>query len=271
MEYLVNLSTLIALGINIFMGIAIPIALYVLFRKKYMCENRAYIAGCSTMIAIGLLVELVISYFFLPTAVGQFIYERPRLYALFSGLIVALIREPGRYVCTKYFLQDELWNDHNALMCGAGYGTLSMLTSVLVSSVSNFMLARMIAKGQVSVYLENLSPENLEAAQAALSTLCNTSAIFYLMLTVKQCLVIAANMAFTVLVWFAVQGGRKSKKYLLLAMGLNFVLESVLSLVGGYTESFAVLLILRAVLTAGVVYLTVRVWKKEFRPLEMKE
>ena len=269
MEYTISLSTLLAIGANIFLGIAIPIALYVFFRKKYMCDNRVFVAGCSTMIAISLLAEMLISYFFLPTTAGQYIYERPWLYGLFVGLVAALIHEPGRYVCAKFFLRDELWNDHNALMFGAGYGSLIILSNMLMSSVSNFLLARMIAKGQVSVYLENLSPENLEVAQEALSTLCNTSVASYLMLTVEQCVSIAAHLGLTVLVWFAVQGGKKKVKYLLLAMGLNFVLASVTCFAGGYSASAALLLLLQAMLTAGIVYVSMRVWKKEFRPLEV--
>lgn len=268
MEYVLSLWTLITMGVNLLMAVVVPIVLYAVFRGKFEGDNRAFLAGCSTMIAIGLVVQMLINYFFLPTAVGQFIYSRPWLYALFMGLVAALIHEPGRYLCIKLFLRDEIWNDHNALIFGAGYGSVSILASALMSTLVNFLMVRMILSGQVDYYLENLTGDGLAAAKDALTTLCNTPASTYLLYTVEQLLVIADNIALSVLIWFAVQGGPKRRSYLLMAMAVNFLLQCLVIGAKCYASSFSMVQVFHGLLTVAVIYVAAGVWKKEYKPLD---
>ena len=271
MDYSLSLSTLIALGANIFLAIVAPILLYIFVGKRHQCSGRVFFAGISTMIAFGVLVQMLINVFFLPTAAGQFIYERPVLFALFMGLVAALIHEPGRYLCVKYFVGEELWDDHNALMFGVGYGSAAMLVSMLTSSLGNFLMAQMIITGQANNYLQELPAEEMAAAMDSLETLCNTPLNDYLMIIVEPFIKTVAHTALSVMVWYAVQGGKKAVNYLLMAMGLGFVLEFAMAMVGSYVAEATSVQILYAVLTAGVAYVAVRVWKKEFKPVNIEE
>lgn len=266
MEYSMSLTKLLVLMLNVLVGVAIPLGLYIFLRRKYMCDRRVFLAGCSTMVAFGLIVDLLVSNVFLPSPAGQFIYTRPWLYGLFSGLVVGLIHEPGRYLCIRLFLKEERWNDNNALMFGAGYGGMEALAGVLLGSLGNLIVGLMVFRGQHAFFLEGFTEEGLAEAKQTLDTLCNTSVYGYLMLSVGRCLSAASQMGLSILVWFAVKEKESAWKYLGMAMGMHMLLKAGTGILGGYVSSELLTQLLNAIITAGILYVAYRVWDREADP-----
>lgn len=262
MELSISMPTLIMLGLNVLVGLVVPIFLFIQLRGKYVCDIRAFVAGCSTMIVFSIGVEVLLGTFFLPTAVGQVIMSHPLLYCLFVGVLAALIHEPGRWLFNRFFLRGEMWNDRNALMFGAGYGSLEMISVCLISAVNNFQLALVIYQGGGASLLEGLSDDQLAMAQDTLAALCSTSTLDYFLVMVQQCISLAGHVALSVLVWFAIK--KKCVKYLGMAMGTAFLLELGVNLVSYYVPIGIVVQLIYAALTAGVAYVAKKVWDMEF-------
>ena len=271
MEITLSLSTLIVFGAHILLALIVPVLLYFFFSKKCGCSGRAFFAGCSAMVAFGVVVPMIFNFAVWPTAAGQYICEKPWLYALVMALVAGLIHEPGRYLCAKYFLDDEVWDDYNAIMFGAGYGSVALLSSALSSALGNFLMAMTIVNGSIADYLSSLSGEELESVSTSLFVLCTTPMEEYIMLIVEPLIMTVGHVALSIMVWYAVQGGKKSGRYLLLAMALNFVLEYIMVLGANFADSNTMIQVLRAVLTAGVAYVAVQVWKKEYKPVNLDE
>ena len=271
MEISLSLSTIIVFAAHILLALITPFLLYFFFSKRFGCSGRVFLAGCSAMVAFGLVVPMIFNIVVWPTAVGQFICENPWLYGLVMALIAALIHEPGRYLCAKYFLDDELWDDYNSIMFGVGYGSVALLSSAVTSALGNFLMAMTIVNGQIEGYLANLSGEELEAVSESLVVLCTTPIQEYVLLIVEPMIMTVGHVALSILIWYAVQGGKKARKYLLIAMAMNFVLEYAMALGSAYAGSGMMLQVLRALLTGGMVYVAVQVWKKEFKKIEIEE
>ena len=270
-EITLSVSTLFVFGAHMLLALAVPFLLYFFFSKKCGCSGRVFFAGCSAMVAFGVVVPMIFNFILWPTPIGQAICEQPWLYGLVMALVAGLIHEPGRYLCAKYFLDDEVWDDYNAIMFGAGYGSVALLSSALTSALGNFLMAMTIVNGQIGDYLANMSGEELEAVTTSLIVLCTTPIEEYVMLIVEPLIMTVGHVALSVLVWYAIQGGQKAKHYLLLAMGLNFAMEFVLTVGAAYATDNMMLQVLRAVVTAGVAYVAAQVWKKEYKPVNLNE
>lgn len=268
-EITLSLSTLIVFGAHILLALVVPFLFYFFFSKKCGCSGRVFFAGCSAMVAFGVVVPMIFNFVLWPTEVGQYICEKPWLYGLVMALVAGLIHEPGRYLCAKYFLDDEVWDDYNAIMFGLGYGSVALLSSAITSALGNFLMAMTIVNGQIGDYLGSMSGEELEAVTTSLIVLCATPLEEYIMLIVEPLIMTVSHVALSVLVWYAVQGGKKAWHYLLLAMALNFVLEYAMVVGANYAGDGMTLQVLRALLTAGVAYVAVQVWKKEYKPVAL--
>lgn len=268
-EITLNLSTLIVFGAHILLALIVPFFGYIFFSKKCGCSGRVFFAGCSAMVAFGVVVPMIFNFVVWPTPVGQYISEKPWLYGLVMALVAGLIHEPGRYLCAKYFLDDELWDDYNAIMFGFGYGSVALLVSAITSALGNFLMALTIVNGQIEEYLSSMSGEELEAVATSLVVLCNTPLEEYIMLIVEPLIMTVGHVALSVMVWYAVQGGKKAKNYLFIAMALNFTLEFGMTLASAYAGDNLTLQVLRALLTAGIAYVAVQVWKKEYKPVKL--
>ena len=114
-----------------------------------------------------------------------------------------------------------------------------------------------------------MSGEELEAVATSLVVLCNTPLEEYIMLIVEPLIMTVGHVALSVMVWYAVQGGKKAKNYLFIAMALNFTLEFGMTLAAAYAGDNLTLQVLRALLTAGIAYVAVQVWKKEYKPIKL--
>lgn len=270
-EITLNLSTLIVFGAHILLALIVPFLLYFFLNKKFGCSGRVFFAGCSAMVAFGVVVPMIFNFVLWPTPVGQAICEKPWLYGLIMALIAGLIHEPGRYLCAKYFLDDEVWDDYNAIMFGAGYGSVALLSSALTSALGNFLMAMTIVNGQIEEYLATMTGEELEAVTSSLIVLCTTPMEEYVMLIVEPLLMTVGHVALSIMIWYALQGGKKAKRYLMLAMALSFVVEYAMVLGAVGATSNAMLQVLRALLTGGLLYAAVQVWKKEFKPVPVDD
>ena len=154
-------------------------------------------------------------------------------------------------------------------MFGFGYGSVALLVSAITSALGNFLMALTIVNGQIEEYLSSMSGEELETVATSLVVLCNTPLEEYIMLIVEPLIMTVGHVALSVMVWYAVQGGKKAKNYLFIAMALNFTLEFGMTLAAAYAGDNLTLQVLRALLTAGIAYVAVQVWKKEYKPIKL--
>lgn len=270
MEFTISLATLLALGITVLVGVAIPLVLYKLFRKKFNCDKMPFLVGCVVMVTFAFLLEQLIHGIFLPTGAGQYVYNHPWFYGLYMGVLGGLLEVGGRYVAFRWIIKDEKWNDYNALMFGAGYGGLEAVLVTALGMLSNFMVAMMVYNGQCQALMEGLTGDDLVAAQESISVLCNTSPFTYLLIPVERCATVVCHLSLSVLVWLGVKKHQGGLKLLGLAALLHMLLETSTTIINSYTTNVLVVEIVVLAITAGMSAVTYKVWGQEHQPEEIR-
>lgn len=262
MDGRVSTLSMVFMGISLAVSVAIPLILFLYFRKRRHCDFQPFFTGCLVFLLFALVLEAAVHRLVLGSAAGGAIRENTLLYALYGGLMAGLFEETGRYLAFSTVLKKYRGNDENALMYGAGHGGFEALVILGLTMVSNLSLAALINTGHLDQITGSLSGEALSQAQNAVSTLTSAAPVFFLAGIVERIFAVSAHLALSVPVWFAVKE-RRPLLYILSIL-LHALLDGVTVILSGKisvwaVEGFIGLTVLVIVLIAAAV------WKKYAR------
>ena len=259
MPQYVSSAAITCMAVSCFAGAAIPVGLFLFFRRKMKAETLPFFVGCAIFIIfVGL--ESILVNLLLSSPAGSVITASTALMALLGGLLPGLFEETGRLVAYRTVLKNKLDNDANALMYGAGHGGVEALAILVVSMLSNLAFAITINRGGIDTLTAGLTGTELAQMEAQLSVLTTTPAWHFLLGIVERIFAVAAHLGFSVMVWFAVKQ-RKAFLYLL-AVALHAVMDAVTAVMTQAGLSPIVEEIIVGVMAAGVVVLGRRVWQQ---------
>ena len=250
MENTIPTLTILAMALSALIGIAVPAALYVLFRKKG-AKRLPFWIGCATFVLFALVLEQIAYYFIMQTALWTTITSNILFYGLVGGFMAGLFEETGRYVAFKSVLRKKRGNDQNALMFGAGHGSIEAVVLLSVSMVMNIVYSLQFNAG--------ISPSfgGLDAAQQ----LIDLPSWMFLVGAVERIAAISIHISLSVLVWFAAKNGKRFWLYPL-AILLHLFVNAVAVVLSG--SGVNVWIIEGAVYVMAIAFalLAVAVWKK---------
>ena len=259
MPQYVSSAAITCMAISCFAGAAIPVGLFLFFRRRLKAETLPFFVGCAIFIIfVGL--ESIFVNLLLSSPVGSVITASTALMALLGGLLPGLFEETGRLVAYRTVLKNKLDNDANALMYGAGHGGVEALAILVVSMLSNLAFAITINRGGIDTLTAGLGDAEQAQLEVQLSALATTPAWHFLLGIVERIFAVAAHLGFSVMVWFAVKQ-RKTSLYLL-AVALHAVMDAVTVVMTQEGLSPIVEEIIVGVMAAGVVVLGHRVWQQ---------
>lgn len=232
---MVPAASLVFIVLNMILGAAIPIALLRFIKKKYQVSVDSFFFGAGAMLVFALGLEQVVHAVVLSSAAGIAIQSNLWLYALYGGLMAGLFEETGRLVVMRFAMRKKHGDWHHALMYGAGHGGFEVFAILTLGMINNLLYSVMINAGQLDVLLEPLDPANRAVLLNAVEALKATPSWMFLMAPVERIGAVTAQIALSVIVWFAASGTRCNWKYYLLAVFLHFALDAcsaVLSRIG---------------------------------------
>ena len=259
MPQYISSASITCMAISCFAGAAIPVGLFLLFRRKTKAETLPFFVGCAIFIIfVGL--ESILVNLLLSSPVGSRIVASTALMALVGGLRPGRCEETGRLVAYRTVLKDKMGNDANALMYGAGHGGVEAVAILVVSMLSNLALAITINRGGISSLTAVLGDAEQAQLEVQLSALATTPAWHFLLGIVERIFAVAAHLSFSVMVWFGVKQ-RKPSLYLL-AVALHAVMDAVTVVMTQAGLSPIVEEIIVGVMAAGVVVLGHKVWQQ---------
>ena len=204
--------------INLLLGIAIPVGLCIFFRKKYHASLQSFFVGCGVMFLFALV---------LGSGIGTTITNNIWLYALYGGLMAGLFEETGRFLAMRLVLKNEHSDAHNALMYGAGHGGFEAMMILTLGMLNNLIYSVMINTGQTQVLLAPLDEATKATLQTAFDTLISTPSWQFVMSPMERIAAIAAQIALSVIVWFAASGKKCRVSLFLLAIAFHAILDAV--------------------------------------------
>lgn len=245
---------------NMLIGVAIPVVLCIVFRKKRKCDFLPFWAGCGVMFLFAFVLEQTVHFAVLSTPAGSVIRNSLWLYALYGGLMAGLFEETGRLAAMKFLLKKKQSNDYNALMYGAGHGGFEAFYLLFFGMLNNLIYSVMLNSGSAELLMSGLDSANQAAVQSAFDTLASTSPFLFLASPVERLAAVTAQLSLSVLVWFAAKEGGKIGWYFL-AVLLHFLLDAAAAVMSGLGVPVA--LIELAIWVTAILYalLARRVWK----------
>ena len=258
MEYTVPTLSIVFMMVAALAGIAIPVGLYLYFRKRHGADRMPFWIGCIIfpVFALGLeqLAYLAMKHWGFWLNVQSNIFA----YGAFAGMMAGLFEETGRYFGFAVLLRKKRGKDINGLMYGAGHGGIE---AVILLSVS--MLINVIFSLQSNAGI----PSSLGTASAAQSLIAMPSWM-PLVGAVERLSAVTIHISLSVLVWFAV---KNKKRFWLfpLAIVLHALVDAVAVIMSRFVSN--IWLIEAAVyLLAGVcAVLAVIVYKRNSKPAEV--
>lgn len=266
MDYRVPALSIVMMGGSALAGIAIPVLLFLYFKKKHKADALPFFVGCVVFAVFALILEGLLNSFLLSLGVGEAIKSNIYLYGLFAGFMAGLFEETGRYLAFKTVLKRKLGRDVNALMYGAGHGGFEVLVILAVGMVSNVSIAMLLNLGMAD-QLTSAVQDSAALAQltGVFEALATTAPVTFLAGIAERVAAVALHISLSVLVWFA---AKDRKLFLLypLALVLHLLVDMAAVVMASRISNIWIIegaIYLLAACCAGIACL---VWKKHAAP-----
>ncbi len=255
--------SIVFMAVSALMGIAIPVVLFLVFRKKYKADVLPFFIGCAVFIVFALLIEGAINSIILSSGAGEGIKSNIWLYGIYGGLMAGLFEETGRYAAFKTILKKKRGNDGNALMYGAGHGGFEALYILVFSMVSNIYIAYMLNAGMTDKLTAGVTdPAARQTLYATFAALAGTAPAVFLMSIVERIAAVVLQISFSVLVWFAAKDGGRRFWFYPLALILHAFVDAAAVILSRYISNVWVVLCAVYVIAACSAGIAIGVWKK---------
>lgn len=258
--------SIVFMGISALLAIGAPIALIVVFRKRFRIQTIPVVAGAAVFAVFVLILEAFVHQIVLrPDAAGNIaLMQSPVLYMLYGGFMAGLFEETGRFVCFK-LLKKRYSGVKTALGYGIGHGGIESIilvgASLIISIISCLMInsvgtEHMIAAAGASSAL----------AEAQIATLITTPPLQFLAGGFERLFAIAVQISLSVFVYYAAYDKRRLYLFpaaILLHAALDFV--PALYQAGALGQGGWALIFLEAlvcVYAAVLVYLALRLHRR---------
>ncbi len=262
---MVATSTMIAMAVNMLLGLVIPAVLYFIMKKRFGHNRKAFFIGCGIMLVFAFVLESLVHQMVLGGPLGMTIQSNIWLYGLYGASMAAIFEETGRLIAFKVLLKKHRENDSTALFYGAGHGGFEAFYILFMSGINNLTFAAMINSGNTAALTAGLEGTALAQIEATIEQMLNASWTLFLLSPIERIAAVILQISLSVLVWFAVKHGNY-KLYgmaLLLHFLMDFVAVIANSLLSGLGMAGTVIveMIVWIVAIMAAIY-TKNIWKK---------
>lgn len=184
--------------------IGVPIALYVVFRRRAGVRLLPVLVGALVFLVFPLLLESLLH----QAVFARFpeLRKTPAAYMLYAGLTAGIFEETGR-VCGFWTLRrvDRRPDGLNrALGYGIGHGGLESLALAGAATVSNLVLAFSINRQGMDAVLSSVPQAAQDGMRAQMNALVGTAPGMFLVSGLERVMAIALQIVLSVLVWMVV-------------------------------------------------------------------
>ncbi len=254
--------SLVFIVLDILLGLAVPIALFVYLRRRFRLSALPFFIGCAVMLIFAFGLEQGLHALVMNSVFGFRLQTDIWLLALYGGLAAGLFEEGGRYLAMRFLLRKQHDDPHNALLYGAGHGGFEMMAILVLTMVSNLVLYVILkSPGAAETMLAAMPEAGQQSLQTAFAALAGTSPWLFLLSLLERLAALAAQLSLSVLVWFAVT--RPGRGWLFfLAVGLHLFLDAAVAVLNGLGLPPLLLELVVCLIAAAYVLLARRLWRQ---------
>ncbi len=262
---MVATSTIIAMAVNMLLGLVLPAALYFVMKKRFGHNRKAFFIGCGIMLVFAFVLESLVHQVVLGGPLGMTIQSNIWLYGLYGASMAAIFEETGRLLAFKFLLKKNRDNDGTALFYGAGHGGFEAYYILFMSGINNLIFATMINAVNASALTAGLEGAALVQIESAIDQMLNASWTLFVLSPVERLAAVILHISLSVLVWFAVKSGNY-KLYgmaLLLHFLMDFAAVIVNSLLAGFGMAGTVIVeVIVWIVAIAAAFYAKNIWKK---------
>lgn len=249
--------SLVFMGVSGLCGIAIPVVLFIVLRKRYRADVLPFVIGCAVMLLFALVLEsLVHQVVLLGTAAGAKIQSNLWLYALYGGLMAGIFEETGRFAAFKTVLRKSSGNN-NALMYGAGHGGFEAFSVLTLTMISNIIIAALINSGTADMIMSTVPAELQPQVEAQFMALVTTESWQFLVGILERVFAVVLQLALSVIVWHAAKTAGKWYLYPV-AILLHALVDGVMVIIAGLG---APIMLVEAFVALGAAAVALFAWR----------
>ena len=205
---MVPVSTFITIVFGLLCGVAIPLALILVIRRKFHLALRPFWIGCAVWVLFAMVLERIMHTFVLKSPIGAAVQTNMWWLALYGGLAAGIFEETGRFLAMRHVLKKEWSDDRNALVYGAGHGGCEAAAILLIGMANNLIYSILINQNMTGILTGAVSGDQVAAVQNLFDTLITTPSATFLVSPVERLSAVILHIALSVIVWFAVTRNR---------------------------------------------------------------
>lgn len=251
------------MAVSCLTGIAIPIVLFLIFRKKYKADILPFFIGCAVFIVFAMLLESFVHRLVFSSNIGKAITNNIWIYGIYAGLMAGIFEETGRFTAFKTVLARKRSNNHNALMYGAGHGGFEAAYLLGVSMISNITMSITLNAGMGSKLTAGITdPAVVQRINATIAALTEAAPTDFLMGPIERFAAVALHISLSALVWFAVKNGSKRFWLFPFAIILHALIDATAVILSRYASNLWITEGAIYALSAACVLIAITVWKK---------
>ncbi len=264
--------SIIFMAVSALLAVGTPIALIVVFRKRYKLQAVPVFAGAAVFVVFALFLEVLVHNIVLRPGSDSYnaISLSPVLYMLYSGFMAGIFEETGRFVCFK-ILKYRYSGIKTALGYGIGHGGIEAVLLVgvsMITSVISFISLNALGA-------EQLASETAASAEVlqAIATVAAVPPVQFLTGGIERLFAIAIQISLSVFVFYAAYDNARWQLF-----PLAILLHAVIDFIPGLYQSGALgqggwaMFIMEAIVglyAALLVFLAVRLHRR-LRPESLK-
>ena len=213
-KIVIGKSSVPALIITVVLMIAVPIALFIYWRRKHKEQTTIsyLIAGILGFIVSARMLELGVHYFCIlaDNPVSRFINGSTAVYVLYGTIMAGVFEECGRYVVLKTIMKKNRTRE-NAVLYGIGHGGIEILAVLLPAMVLYLVVAILFSAGDTENALKTLNITE-ETAVAALPSVQTAASFDYGVMAlnvIERLFAMFVHIGLTVIVYYGVVNSKE--------------------------------------------------------------
>ena len=258
-NYQVPVLSIIFMCVSLVFSVAFPIALFMYFKKRHEADTPPFFIGCAVMLLFALVLESVVHSLVLGSPAGNTIVNNTLLYALYGGLMAGIFEETGRFLAFKTVMGRYRHNDANALMYGAGHGSLEVLALLGLTMITNITFSLMLNGGGAAEALRGMSAADAASMEEIFASLTGSAPYIFLMGIIERVFAVVLQISLSVIVWFSVK--RSGRLYLYpTAIGIHAAVDAVTAVLSRSAVPTVVTEIVIGVMAAAVAFFAFKIW-----------
>lgn len=254
---LVDVKIIIGMCVVVLLITAIYAGLFLVLKKKYNMNWKAFLAGSITFFVMAVVLERIMHSLVLATPLGNVIQSNIWLYGLYGALAAAVFEEVGRFVTMKYILNKYHGDKSLGIMFGAGHGGFEAFFLMASGMGSNIQIALMINSGEVNKLFAGLDSNSAALLNAQIATVGSITGGVLILGVIERIAAITGHIAMSMFMWKGVS--EKKAGCVFAAFLIHFLFDLMAVLLNNYfgalvTECAIIIFAVISILFARKIY-----------------